>query len=66
MDKSDEQPENAASSMQKRRERASKATVERASHPLKQQRQSFSTDEGRQIDDSNEQSENAKCSIEDS
>jgi hypothetical protein len=37
--------------------------VEREVHPMKQDSQSFSTDEGIQIDESDEQLENAERSI---
>jgi hypothetical protein len=59
MVESDEQLENAEPSIHETLETDSKVTVERELHRLKQPRQIFSTEEGIQIDESDEQSENA-------
>jgi hypothetical protein len=55
IDKSDEQPEKAESSMIERFESDSNVTAEREEHPEKQYRESRSTEDGMQIDESDEQ-----------
>jgi hypothetical protein len=59
MVESDEDLENAESSMHESLESDSNVIVERELHPAKQAWQIFSTEEGIQIDESDEQSQNA-------
>jgi hypothetical protein len=55
IDESDEQDKKADSSIDESFEPDSNVTVERDSHPEKQLLPSFSTEEGMQIDESDEQ-----------
>jgi hypothetical protein len=55
IDESDEQDQKADSSIDESREPDSNVTLERDLHPWKQYLPSFSTEEGMQIDESDEQ-----------
>jgi hypothetical protein len=66
IDESDEQPQNASSSICKSLEFDSNVSVERELHLLKQDSQRVSTEEGIQIDESDEQQQNAESEIHES
>jgi hypothetical protein len=63
IDESDEQHKNADFPRPERREPDSNVTFESALHPSKQRWQITSTDDGMQIDGSDEQCANASLSI---
>jgi hypothetical protein len=60
IDESDEQPENAESSIERRSESVSNATVARDRHPMKQRCEMGSTEDGMEIDESEKQSRNTE------
>jgi HPt (histidine-containing phosphotransfer) domain-containing protein len=66
IDESDEQQQNAYSSIDKSLESDSNVTVERDLHSKKDHLPSVSTDEGMQIDESDEQRLNAYSSMDES
>jgi hypothetical protein len=63
MDESDEQFQNAASSIHESLEGDSNVTSRRDAHSANDWPPNFSTDEGMQIDDSDEHPQNAPTSI---
>jgi nicotinic acid mononucleotide adenylyltransferase len=66
IDESDEQRQNAYSSIRDSREPDSNVTLESAEHRLKHLSQSCSTDDGMQIDENDEQSSHADSSMRES
>jgi hypothetical protein len=66
IDKSDEQPENAESSIDESLEADSNVTIERDKHSEKQYREIRSTRDGTQIDESDEQLQNAESPTQES